>query len=80
MLQLKDTDLKFLIITRGFWGKGDNIKLLKRKAARDSTWEKGAERQYFLYLVHKDTELNKELNFVFPSELAQASAIYLGTI
>jgi len=79
MLELKEAKLKFLIITRGFWGKGNNLKLLKRKASRDSTWTKGANRIYHIYLVHEDTEIEEE-QFKFPSELAAETALYLGTI
>jgi hypothetical protein len=68
-----------LIITRGFWGKGDNLALLKRKASRDSTWEKGAVRTYQAFLVHKDTKIVDD-QFEFPSKQAANTAIDLGTI
>jgi hypothetical protein len=58
---------------------GDNIALLKRKASRESKWPKGANRQYFLYLVHKDTKIVDE-QFEFPSDQASETALYLGTI
>ena len=79
MLNPKDINLKFLIISHKFWGMGDNIAFLKRKASRESKWPKGAKRQYFLYLVHKDTKIVKE-QFKFPSDQAAKTALYLGTI
>jgi hypothetical protein len=79
MINPSDVNLKFLIITQGFWGTGDNLVLLKRKASRDSTWSKGANRIYYGYLVHKDTVIVDD-GFEFPSEQASDTAIYLGTI
>lgn len=79
MLSLKEIDLRFLIISHSFWGIGDNLVLLKRKASRDSKWPKGATRVYFLYLVHKDTTMENE-QMVFPSDKARETALYLGTI
>ena len=79
MINPSDINLQFLILTRGFWGKGDNLALLKRKASRDSTWEKGAARIYHGYLVHKDTVIVDD-GLEFPSTQASETAIYLGTV
>jgi hypothetical protein len=79
VLNPKQIDLRFLIISNKFWGMGDTISLLKRKASRESKWEKGANRIYYLYLVHKDTKIVND-RIEYPSEQAAETALYLGTI
>lgn len=79
MIKPKEIDLKFLIISNQFWGMGDTISLLKRKASRESKWPKGANRIYYLYLVHKDTKIVDD-KFEYPSKQAAETALYLGTI
>jgi hypothetical protein len=76
----EEVGFMFLIISRKWWGKGKTISLLKRKAVRESDWPKGASRQYFLYLVHKDTTVSEDGQLVFSSEQAKETGLYLGTI
>jgi len=81
ILTPEDVGLTFLIMTRGFWGKDDDLRDLKKRAVRKSTWPKGANRVYHLYLVHQDTVLNEEtVELEFPSDQARDTALYLGEV
>ena len=78
MLKLEEVGLTFLVLTRGYWNKGADLGTLKRQAARNAKWEKGDTRKYLLFLVHQDTVIDDEGQFVFPSEPAAEAAIFLG--
>lgn len=83
MITPNEMGMKFLILTRGWWGLGDTISVLKRKASREATWPKGTPsgaRTYYLYLVHEDTTVDDEGRLVHPSEAAAKVAMFLGTV
>lgn len=79
MHTLEELNLTYLCITTGWWGKDDNLPRLRRRAAQKGQFVAGEEREYFFYIVHKDTEI-VEGQMEFPHDVAYRTALDLGKL